>query len=273
MPMLSLGRASRSAGSCRSRPAALQTWWRAFCKIRWRSVSNTSIIVENRTGGAGMIATQAAVSSPPDGYTMALIYTSHAVNPVIQAKMPYDSMKDISPVAFFWRAQLAIAVLASSPFKSLGDLVKAAKAEPDRFVYGTGGVGTGAHLAGALFTDAADIKLNHAPYRGASLALNDLLGGQVPIAVINVLSLPEHIAAGRIRALAVTGAERSPVLPDVPTIAESGYPQYQATEWSGLVGPANLPPDVVSRMNTAVNEEIQSPAVAEQYRKLDLRRT
>jgi tripartite-type tricarboxylate transporter receptor subunit TctC len=231
---------------------------------------NGSIIVENRTGGAGMIATQAAVTAPPDGSTMALIYTSHAVNPVIQARMPYDSVKDIAPIAFFWRAQLAIAVPAASPFRSLADLIAAARAEPDRWAYGTGGVGTGAHLAGALFTDRAGIRLTHAPYRGAALALNDLLGGQVPVAVINVLSLPEHITAGRVRALAVTGAARSPVLPEVPTIAESGYAGYQATEWSGLIGPAGLPAEVVTRMNDAVNAELREPAVAEQYRKLGL---
>jgi tripartite-type tricarboxylate transporter receptor subunit TctC len=229
-----------------------------------------SIIVENRTGGAGIIATQAAVTSAPDGYTMALIYTSHSVNAAMHAKMPYDSLKDISPVAFLWRAQLAVVVPAASPIKSLTELIAYAKAHPGELTYGSGGVGTGAHLAGVLLTDAADIKLTHAPYRGAAPALNDLLGNQIPVLIVNVLALPVHIEAGRVRALAVTGAKRSPVLPDVPTVAELGYPAYEATEWSGIVGPAHLPSEVVSRMNGAINAEIQGPEMAEKYRQLGL---
>jgi tripartite-type tricarboxylate transporter receptor subunit TctC len=228
----------------------------------------TTIVVENRPGGAGVIATQATVTSAPDGYTMGLVYTSHAVNPALQSKLPYDSAKDVAPVAFFWRAQLAFAVRTESPIKSLKDLIAAAQKDPGVLAYGTGGVGTGAHLAGALVTAVANIKLAHAPYRGAALALNDLLGGQVPILVSNVLTLPIHIEAGRVRALAVTGAQRSPVLPDVPTVAELGFPNYEATEWSGLIGPADLPPDVALRMNAAINAAIQQPALAEQYRKM-----
>jgi tripartite-type tricarboxylate transporter receptor subunit TctC len=230
----------------------------------------TSIIVENRPGGAGIIATQAAVTAPPDGTTMALVFTSHAVNPAMQAKLPYDSSKDITPIAFFWRAQLAFSVLTESPLKSLADLIDAARKEPGRLAYGTGGVGTGAHLAAALLTDVANIKLTHAPYRGAAPALNDLLGGQVPILVSNVSALPMHIEAGRVRPLAVTGAQRSAVLPNVPTVAESGFPGYEATEWSGLIGAAHLPPDVAPTMNAAVNDAIREPAVAEQYRKMGL---
>jgi tripartite-type tricarboxylate transporter receptor subunit TctC len=229
-----------------------------------------TIVVENRPGGAGIIATQATVTSAPDGYTMGLVYTSHAVNPALQSKLPYDSTKDVAPIAFFWRAQLAFAVRTESPIKSLKDLIAAAQKDPGVLAYGTGGVGTGAHLAGALLTAVANIKLAHAPYRGAALALNDLLGGQVPILVSNVLTLPIHIEAGRVRALAVTGAQRSPVLPDVPTVAELGFPNYEATEWSGLIGPADLPPDVALRMNAAINAAIQQPALAEQYRKMGL---
>jgi len=230
----------------------------------------TTIVVENRPGGAGIIATQATVTSAPDGYTMGLIFTSHAVNPAMQPKLPYDSVKDVAPIAFFWRAQLAFSVLTTSPLKSLHDLIAAAQKNPGALAYGTGGVGTGAHLAGALFTSVADIKLTHAPYRGAAPALNDLLGGQVPILVSNVLALPIHIEAGRVRALAVTGAQRSPVLPDVPTVAELGFPGYEATEWSGLIGPASLPPEVAPRMNAAINAALVEPAMAEQYRKLGL---
>ena len=229
-----------------------------------------TIVVENRPGGAGVIATQATVTSPPDGYTMALIYTSHPANAVMQPKLPYNSFKDITPVAFFWRAQLAFSVRTDSPLKSLQDLMEAARRDPGSITYGTGGVGTGAHIAGAMFAEAAQVKLTHAPYRGAAPALNDLLAGQLPILISNVSALPPHIETGRLRPLAVTGAKRSPVLPDVPTVAELGFPGYQATEWSGLVGPANVPAEIVTRMNQAVNAAIGQPAVVEQYRKMGL---
>lgn len=229
-----------------------------------------TIVVENRPGGAGVIATQATVTSPPDGYTMALIYTSHPANAVMQPKLPYDLFKDITPVAFFWRAQLAFSVRTDSPLKSLQDLMEAARRDPGSITYGTGGVGTGAHIAGAMFAEAAQVKLTHAPYRGAAPALNDLLAGQLPILISNVSALPPHIETGRLRPLAVTGAKRSPVLPDVPTVAELGFPGYQATEWSGLVGPANVPAEIVTRMNQAVNAAIGQPAVVEQYRKMGL---
>jgi tripartite-type tricarboxylate transporter receptor subunit TctC len=229
-----------------------------------------TIVVENRPGGAGMIATQATVTSPPDGYTMALIYTSHPANAVMQAKLPYDSFKDITPVAFFWRAQLAFSVATDSPIKSFKELLETARRDPGSITYGTGGVGTGAHIAGAMFAEAAQIKLTHAPYRGAAPALNDLLAGQLPVLISNVSALPPHIETGRLRPLAVTGAQRSPVLPDVPTVAEFGFPGYQATEWSGLIGPANLPAEIVTRKNHAINAAIGQPAVAEQYRKMGL---
>lgn len=229
-----------------------------------------TIVVENRPGGAGVIATQATVTSPPDGYTMALIYTSHPANAVMQPKLPYDSFKDITPVAFFWRAQLAFSVRTDSPLKSLQDLLEAARRDPGSITYGTGGVGTGAHIAGAMFAEAAQVKLTHAPYRGAAPALNDLLAGQLPVLISNVSALPPHIETGRLRPLAVTGAKRSPVLPDVPTVAELGFPGYQATEWSGLVGPANVPAEIVTRMNQAVNAAIGQPAVVEEYRKMGL---
>ena len=230
----------------------------------------TTIVVENRPGGAGIIATQATVSSAPDGHTMGLIYTSHVVNPSMQPNVPYDSARDISPIAFLWRAQLAFVVLADSPIKSLADLLAAARLKPGSLAYATGGVGTGAHLAAALFASVADISLSHAAYRGAALALNDMLGGHVPILVGNVLMLPPYVAAGRIRVLAVSGARRSPVLPDVPTVAELGFPNYEATEWSGLIGPANLPAEVAAQMNAAVNSAIKLSEVAEQYRKMGL---
>lgn len=229
-----------------------------------------TIEVENRPGGAGVIATQATVTSPPDGYTLALIYTSHPANAVMQPKLPYDSFKDITPVAFFWRAQLAFSVATDSPIKSFQDLLDIARRDPGSITYGTGGVGTGAHIAGAMFAEAAQVKLTHAPYRGAAPALNDLLAGQLPVLISNVSALPPHIETGRLRPLAVTGAQRSPVLPDVPTVAELGFPGYQATEWSGLVGPAHVPAEIVTRMNQAINAAIGQPAVVEQYRKMGL---
>jgi tripartite-type tricarboxylate transporter receptor subunit TctC len=188
----------------------------------------------------------------------------------MQPKLPYDSFKDITPVAFFWRAQLAFSVATDSLIKSFKELLETARKNPGSVTYGTGGVGTGAHIAGAMLAEAAQIKLTHAPYRGAAPALNDLLAGQLPVLISNVSALPPHIETGRLRPLAVTGAQRSPVLPDVPTVAEFGFPDYHATEWSGLIAPAHVPPEIVTRMNQAINAAIGQPAVAEQYRKMGL---
>jgi tripartite-type tricarboxylate transporter receptor subunit TctC len=228
------------------------------------------IIVENRPGGAGVIATDWVVHNPPDGYTFAIVYTSHAGNPALLGSLPYDSIKDITPVAFVWRAYLAFSVQKDVPIKNLAELIAAAKAEPGKLSYATGGVGQASHFAGARLEQVAGIRLTHVPYRGAAPALSDALGGHVPILVSNISVAAPEVANGRLRPLAVTSPERSAIFPDVPTVAESGFPGYQISEWFGVIGPAGLPDDIVTRMNQAINDAARTPNVVAKFDTMGL---
>ncbi len=228
------------------------------------------IIVENKAGGAGVIATEWVVHSPPDGYTFATVYTSHAGNPALLESLPYDSIKDITPVAFVWRAYLAFSVNKDVPINNFAELVARAKEQPGKLSYATGGVGQASHFAGARLEQMAGIKLTHVPYRGAGPALLDVLGGHVPILVSNISVAAPEAATGRLRPLAVTSPERSPIFPDVPTVAESGFPGYQISEWFGVIGPAGLPDDIVNRMNKAINDAARAPEVVEKFNAMGL---
>jgi tripartite-type tricarboxylate transporter receptor subunit TctC len=228
------------------------------------------IIVENKTGGAGVIATESVVHSPPDGYTFAIVYTSHAGNPALLESVPYDSIKDITPVAFVWRAYLAFSVNKDVPITNIAELVARAKEEPGKLSYATGGVGLASHFAGARLEQVAGIKLTHVPYRGAGPALLDVLGGHVPILVSNISVAAPDAATGRLRPLAVTSPERSPIFPNLPTVAESGFPGYQISEWFGIIGPAGLPDDIVTRMNKAINDAARTPDVVERFNAMGL---
>ena len=228
------------------------------------------VIVENRPGGAGVIATEAVVHSAADGYTFAVVYTSHAGNPALLGSLPYDSIKDITPVAFVGRAYLAFAVHKDVPINSLAELIARAKAAPGKLSYANGGVGQASHFAGARLEQMADIKLTQVPYRGAGPALADVLGGHLPILVSNISVAGPEAANGRLRLLAVTAPERSPLCPDVPTVAELGFAGYQVSEWFGFIGPAGLPDDIVSRMNKAINDAARTPDVAAKFAAMGL---
>jgi len=227
-------------------------------------------IVENKPGGAGVIATEWVAHSAADGYSFAMVYTSHAGNPALLQSLPYDSVKDITPVAFVGRAYLAFAVNKDVPINSLAELIARAKAAPGKLSYANGGVGQASHFAGARLEQVADIKLTQVPYRGAGPALSDVLGGHVPILVSNISVAAPDVATGRLRPLAVTSPQRSPILPDVPTVAESGFPGYQVSEWFGFVGPAGLPDDIVNRMNKAINDAAGTPDVVARFDAMGL---
>jgi len=229
-----------------------------------------TVIVENKPGGAGVIATESVVRSAADGYTFLMVYTSHAGNPALLESVPYDSVKDITPVAFLGRAYLAFSVHRDVPINSLAELIAKAKAAPGKLSYANGGVGQASHFAGARLEQMANIKLTQVPYRGAGPALADVLGGHVPILVSNISVAAPDVATGRLRPLAVTAPERSPLLPDVPTVAESGFPGYQISEWFGFIGPAGLPYDIVERMNKAINEAARTPDVATKFNAMGL---
>ena len=224
--------------------------------------SNTgwTIVVDNKPGSGGNIGVDAAAKSAPDGYTVVLGQTSNlAINPTLYAKLPYDPVKDLTPVSMVASAPLVIVVGADSPYKTLADLVAGARSKPAAINFATSGNGTVAHLAMEQFQNTANVKMTHVPYKGASQGLTDVIGGQVQVYVSSVPTLVGHIKGGKIRALAVTSTKRTDDLPQVPTVAESGYKGFDAVTWFGIAGPARLPKDVVGKLNAEINKALLSP--------------
>jgi tripartite-type tricarboxylate transporter receptor subunit TctC len=219
-----------------------------------------SVVIENKPGAGTIIGTQAVAASDPDGYTLLMGTFSHAVNPSLNARLPYDPHRDFAPVALIARSFNIVVVNPASPIKSIADLIAAARADPDKLSYGTFGTGTSAHLAGELFKDMAKVNLTTVPYKGAAPAITDLIGGQIQVMFTTVASAAALIGAGQLRALAVTSAERSPAFPDLPTVAEAGVPGYAAESWYGLFAPARTPADVIDRLNQSAARAVQSEA-------------
>jgi tripartite-type tricarboxylate transporter receptor subunit TctC len=210
-----------------------------------------SVIIENKPGAGTIIGTQAVATSDADGYTLLMGTFANAVNPSLNAKLPYDPHKDFAPVALVARSFNIVVVNAKSPYRSIADLIAAAKAEPEKLSYGTYGTGTSAHLAGELFKSMAKVNLTTVPYKGAAPAITDLLGGQIQVMFTTVASAASLIESGQLRALAVTSAERSPAFPNIPTVAEAGVPFYAAESWYGLFAPARTPPEIIARLNAS----------------------
>ncbi len=224
------------------------------------------VVVDNKPGAGGNIGVDAAAKSPPDGYTLVMGQTSNlAINPTLYRKLPYKPLTDLIPVVLVADAPLALVVASQSPYKTLADLVAAAKAKPGQLTFASPGNGTVAHLASELFQTAAGIKFQHVPYKGSSQALTDLMGGQVQLFMASVPTALSQIKGGKLRALAVTSTKRSPALPDVPTIAESGYKGFDANTWFGLLVPAGTPAPVVARLNAEVNKVLNMPDVREKF--------
>ena len=221
------------------------------------------VIVENRVGANGIVGTEAAARSAPDGYTFTLIPSGHTVNASMYKKLPFDSIKDFTPITLAGAGPLVLAVHPSLPAKNVKELIALAKARPGQLTYVSSGVGASGHLAGALFDSMTGTKMLHVPYKGMSLAVSDLMGGQVSMTFGTSLSVIPHVRSGRLRALATTGAQRSPALPDLPTVAESGLPGYEASLWYGFVGPARMPPEIVQRLNTEIAAILALPDTRE----------
>ena len=220
------------------------------------------VIIENKPGGGTIIGTDIVAKSQPDGYTMVMATLAHAVNPSIQPKLPYVHEKAFAAVMLVGRSPNVLVVRADSPFKSVQDIIAAAKSKPGRLSFASQGAGTSAHLAGELFKNLTKTDITHVPYRGAGPALTDLMGGQVDMMFATASAVGAFIEGGRLRALAVTTADRSqtPVLAKVPTIAESGVPGYVADSWYGLFAPAGTPPAVIARLNASANKAVHSDA-------------
>ncbi len=208
------------------------------------------VIVDNKAGAGGIIGADIAAKAPSDGYTLFLGGVgSLAVNPQLMPKIPYDPFKDFAPIILLASAPSVVAVNLSQPFKTIQDMTAFAKKSPNRLNYASNGNGSSAHLAAVLYESMANVEMVHIPYKGLAPAMTDLMSGQVQLMFSSLVAIAPHIKAGKLRALAVTGTKRSALLPDVPTLAESGLPGYEAGSWYGLLAPAGTPSDVIQKLN------------------------
>ena len=222
--------------------------------IKW------SFVVDNKPGSGGNLGIDTAAKATADGYTLVVGQTSNlAINATLYSKLPYNPTTDLTPIGLIGEAPLVLVTANNSPYRTLADVVKAAKAQPEVLNYATSGNGTVAHLATELFQREAGINLTHVPYKGASQGLTDVIGGQVHLYMSSVPTLIGHIKSGKLRPLAVTSLQRVDDLPQVPTVAESGYKGFDAVTWFGVLGPARLPASVVSSVNTELNKALNSP--------------
>ena len=224
-----------------------------------------NVIVENIGGASGVIGTAAMTRSDPDGYTFAVVFDTHGVNPILKDKLPYDTIKDIAPVTLIGTAPMVIVASKNSGITSFKQLVDQSKAGK-QFSYGSIGVGSLGHLAMARLAKQAGFDWNHVPYRGGGPLMQDVLGGQVPLAIGSQFLVKPHIDSGGVIPLAITTAKRSPELPNVPTISESGFPGFNAPAWWAVLAPGKTPPAIVNAMNAAVTKALKTPAVAEKLK-------
>jgi tripartite-type tricarboxylate transporter receptor subunit TctC len=225
------------------------------------------VIVENRPGAGGVVASQALVTSPPDGYTLIVVASGHATNPFLYPKIPYDTFKDFAPVSLLASSPNILLVRADSPFKTLGDVIAQARARPGSLSFGHAGTGTSTHLAGELLKNLARIDLNAIPYKGGAPSITDLLGGQIPMSFNNGPESVGQLEAGTVRALAVTTASRASFLPNVPSMAET-VPGYDTEVWWGLLGPAGMPTDLVAKLSHDFVAALNTEPVKERLAKL-----
>jgi tripartite-type tricarboxylate transporter receptor subunit TctC len=224
------------------------------------ALTGWAFVVDNKPGAAGNIGMDAVVKAKPDGYTIGMGQTANlAVNPTLYPKMPYDPLTQVTPVALVASQPVILVVRQDSPYRTLADLVSAAKAKPGSLSMASAGSGTIQHLAGELFAQRAGIKFLHVPYRGSAPALTDTLGGQTDLSFTNPPSALTMLKGGKMRALAITSAHRLPLFPDVPTVDESGYPGFEAGDWKGMVTPIGVPAPVIERLNAEANRALRDP--------------
>ena len=220
------------------------------------------IVVDNRGGAGGNVGAAAAAKADPDGYTILMgTVATHSINSALYRKMPYDPVKDFAPISLLVVVPNVLVVNPDFPAKNVQELIALLKEKPGEYSYASSGNGTPLHLSGELFKSMAGVDMVHVPYKGAGPALVDVMGGHVPIMFDNLPSSAEHIRAGKLRGLAVTTAERSPSMPELPTIAELGLPGYETYTWNALFAPAGTPPDVITTLNEAAVAAVQDPGV------------
>jgi tripartite-type tricarboxylate transporter receptor subunit TctC len=221
-------------------------------------------IVDNRPGGSGSIGTGIAAKSPPDGYTYVFVFDTHAVNPSLIPNLPFDTVKDLAPVMLVGTAPMAVATSPGKPYKTFADLVKLAKAKPATITYGSIGSGSLGHLTMTLVQEAGGFKLIHVPFKGGGPMTTDALGGHVETAIGSVAVFAPHVSAGKLRAIVVTGAKRSPAMPDVTTLAEQGYPGFSALAWWGIFAPAGTPQPVLNKFHGELVKTLNQPDLRKQ---------
>ena len=226
-----------------------------------------TVVVENRPGAGGVVASQALVASPPDGYTLIVVASGHATNPFLYPKIPYDTFKDFTPISLLASSPNILLVRADSPLKTLGDMIAQARSKPGSLSFGHAGTGTSTHLAGELLKNLAMIDLNAIPYKGGAPAINDLLGGQIPMSFNNGPESVGQLEAGTLRALAVTTASRVSFLPNVPSMAEA-VPGYDTEVWWGLLGPAGMASDLIAKLSHDFVAALNTEPVKERLSKL-----
>jgi len=220
-----------------------------------------AIVIDNKPGAGGQIGASAVAKATPDGYTLMLDASSFSVNPSLYPKLPYDSLKAFKPVGVVALFPNVVLVNANFPAKNITELVAAARKAKDAVSYASSGNGSAQHLAGALFESAAKVDMVHVPYKGGGPALNDVIGGQVPLFFGNLASTLQHVQSGKLKALAVTSGKRSPILPEVPTLSESGLKGTEIYEWNAVFAPANTPEPVMNKLAAAFQQALESPEV------------
>jgi len=222
-----------------------------------------TVIIENKPGAASNIAIRQLIDSPPDGYTVMLVANGLTANPLLYTQQPFDPNTDVVPISLVARLPVVIAANANSELTTLQKVIESSKARPGSVNYGSPGSGSTPHLAAELFARGAGIQLTHIPYKGGAPAIADVLGGQLPLVAVNAIEVLPHVKAGKLRVLATLSAQRVSTMPDAPTIAESGFPGFEASVWHAFIAPKGTPPAIVAKLNAEIHKALADPEVKE----------